>query len=98
MPALGVLKKFGDVKSIGLNSFPFEGVTLSLDFPNKGEKTKKLFDELNKVIFENNGRIYPAKDAFMNPKEFQESYEGVNNFRKYIDSKFSSGFWKRVNK
>lgn len=98
VPALGVLKNFGDVKSIGLNSFPFEGVTLSLDFPNKGEKTKKLFDELNKVIFENNGRIYPAKDAFMNPKEFQESYEGVNNFRKYIDSKFSSGFWKRVNK
>ena len=98
VPALGVLKNFGDVKSIGLNSFPFEGVTLSLDFPNKGEKTKKLFDELNKVIFENNGRIYPAKDAFMNPKEFQESYDGVNNFGKYIDSKFSSSFWKRVNK
>ena len=98
IPALGVLKNFGDIKSTGLNSFPFEGVTLSLDFPNKGDKTKKLFEELNKVIFENNGRIYPAKDAFMNPKEFEDSYEGLNNFIKYIDPKFSSSFWRRVNK
>ena len=97
IPALGVLKNFGANKSIGLNSFPLEGVTLSLDFPNKGEKTKKLFNELNNIIFQNNGRIYPAKDAFMNPEEFKESYIEFKNFRKYVDPKFSSSFWKRVN-
>ena len=97
VPALGVLKNFGSIKSPGLMSFPFEGVTLALDFPNKGEKTKSLFKELNKIIFDNNGRIYPAKDALMQAKEFQNSYPEFDNFTKYIDPKFSSSFWRRVN-
>ena len=97
VPALGVLKNFGSIKSPGLISFPFEGVTLALDFPNKGEKTKSLFRDLNKIIFDNNGRIYPAKDALMQPKEFQNSYPELDNFTKYIDPKFSSSFWRRVN-
>ena len=71
-------------------------MTLSLDFPNRGEKTESLFNELNKVIFENNGRFYPAKDAVMKAVDFQRSYKKFDEFKKYIDPRFSSSFWRRV--
>jgi FAD/FMN-containing dehydrogenase len=97
VPALGVLKNFGKMESPGLLSFPLEGVTLALDFPNKGKKTKTLFDELNKVVISNHGRLYPAKDALMQKKEFQKGYHKIEQFKKFIDPKFSSSFWRRVN-
>jgi len=42
-----VLKTFGSKTSPGLMSFPFEGVTLALDFPNRKARTHKLFDRLD---------------------------------------------------
>lgn len=96
VPALGVLKNFGNIKSSGLLSFPEEGVTLALDFPNKGAKTLSLFEDLNKIIFENGGRLYPAKDALMKAEEFKKSYKKIDEFEKFVDPKFSSSFWRRV--
>lgn len=96
VPALGVLKNFGNIKSSGLLSFPEEGVTLALDFPNKGAKTLSLFEDLNKIIFENGGRLYPAKDALMKAEEFQKAYKKIDEFKKFVDPKFSSSFWRRV--
>ena len=96
VPALGVLKNFGNIKSSGLLSFPEEGVTLALDFPNKGAKTLSLFEDLNKIIFENGGRLYPAKDALMKAEEFQKGYKKLDEFKKFVDPKFSSSFWRRV--
>ena len=98
VPALGVLKNFGNIKSSGLLSFPEEGVTLALDFPNKGAKTLSLFEDLNKIIFENGGRLYPAKDALMKAEEFQKAYKKLDEFKKFIDPKFSSSFWRRVSR
>ncbi|MDB4604289.1 FAD-binding oxidoreductase [Acidimicrobiia bacterium] len=98
VPGLGVLKNFGSVKSKGLMSFPREGVTLALDFANKGQKTLELFNKLDEIVLANNGAIYPAKDARMSPKVFSSGYENLEIFKHYIDPKFSSSFWRRVNK
>jgi FAD/FMN-containing dehydrogenase len=93
---LAVMKTFGPVKSPGLLSFPRPGVTLALDFPNQGAATLALFEELDRMVLEAGGRIYPAKDARMSPRMFQEGYPEWREFRARIDPQFSSSFWRRV--
>lgn len=94
---LAVLKNFGPVRSPGLLSFPRDGVTLALDFPNRGEKSAKLFAALYATVAAHGGRLYPAKDALMSGAQFRAQYEDVlPAFTKAIDPAFSSSFWRRV--
>lgn len=94
---LAVLKNFGAVPSPGLLSFPCEGVTLALDFRNRGERTARLFRELHAVVAAHAGRLYPAKDAHMSPAQFEAQYRDVlPAFRAQIDPAFSSSLWRRV--
>jgi len=93
---LAVLKVMGDVSSPGLMSFPQSGVTLALDFPLKGDNTFQLFNELDKIVRECGGRLYPAKDAAMSGDDFRHYYPQWEELTKFIDPKFSSSFWKRV--
>jgi hypothetical protein len=94
---LAVLKTMGNVNSPGILSFPREGVTLALDFANHGEKTHMLFADLDEIIKVAGGALYPCKDARMSPEMFRFSYAEWKIFEKYIDPKFSSSFWRRVN-
>ncbi len=91
-----VFKTFGDVESPGMLSFPRPGVTLALDFRFKGKKTLDLLDELDQIVFDNGGALYPAKDARMSGEHFRMSYPNWEAFAQYIDPKFSSSFWRRV--
>ena len=93
---LTVLKTFGCKESLGMLSFPQAGVTLALDFPNKGQKTLRLFEQLDKVVLDAGGRIYPAKDARMSAAMFKAGYERLDEFKQYIDPGISSGFSRRV--
>ncbi|MEJ2566394.1 MAG: FAD-binding oxidoreductase [Gammaproteobacteria bacterium] len=93
---LAVLKTFGNRRSLGTMSFPRPGATLALDFPNKGNKTLKLFDELDAVVREAGGALYPAKDARMPGAMFRASFPQWENFSKHLDPAFSSDFWRRV--
>lgn len=93
---LAVLKAFGSIKSPGMLSFPRPGLTLALDFPNEGEVTRMLFDELDKVVLTAKGRVYPAKDGRMSAEMFQATYPEWRAFSAYIDPAFSSSFWRRV--
>ena len=95
-PALGVLKTFGNIKSKGLLSFPMEGLTLAIDIQNKGKKTLKLFDELDDIILNNEGRLYPAKDCRMSSVTFNQCFQNFDKFIKFIDPKFNSSFFERV--
>lgn len=94
---LGVLKRFGDVASPGLLSFPRRGVTLALDFPNRGARTARLFSELYAIVLDHAGRLYPAKDALMSPRQFEAQYADVlPAFEAQRDPAFSSSLWRRV--
>ena len=93
---LTVLKAFGDLPSPGLLSFPCPGITLALDFPNRGRGTFDLLDELDSIVREVEGRVYPAKDARMSPESFQRFFPEWREFSRTIDPRLSSGFWRRV--
>lgn len=93
---LAVIKTFGDKKSPGMLSFPKPGITLALDFPNRGDSTLRLFDELDERVEAANGAVYPAKDARMSAAFFQKAYPRWEAFSSFIDPQFSSSFWRRV--
>lgn len=94
---LSVLKNFGASHSPGMLSFPRKGITLCLDFANRGEKTLQFLKELDRDVFDAGGAIYPAKDSFMASASFLKYYPRVAEFKEFIDPKFSSSFWQRVN-
>jgi FAD/FMN-containing dehydrogenase len=93
---LAVLKTFGDVRSPGLLSFPRPGVTLALDFPNRGERTFALLDRLDAIVREHAGALYPAKDARMSPETFRAGFPQWERLAALADPRFSSSFWRRV--
>ena len=93
---LAVLKTFGDLPSPGMLSFPRPGVTLALDFANRGERTLRLLRGLDDVVRDARGRVYPAKDACMTGAAFRAFYPGWEAFAAHIDPGFSSSFWRRV--
>jgi len=94
---LSVIKILGDIKSPGLLSFPMPGITLALDFPFRGKKTLTLLNELDVIVLEGKGRVYPAKDARMSKETFNIYYPKLNEFMKEKDPNFSSSFWRRMN-
>lgn len=93
---LVVLKSFGSIKSEGMLSFPMEGLTLALDFPNLGEKTLNLFEQLDRVVQQAKGRLYLAKDARMSSDMFFETYLQAEQFKSYRDPAISSDMSKRL--
>jgi FAD/FMN-containing dehydrogenase len=93
---LSVLKKFGAMPALGMMSFPRPGVTLALDFPNRGARTLRLLDSLDEITLQAGGAVYPAKDARMSGKAFRQYFPAWQEFQHYIDPHFSSSFWRRV--
>ncbi|MDR1827814.1 MAG: FAD-binding oxidoreductase [Methylobacteriaceae bacterium] len=93
---LAVLKTFGDREPLGMMSFPRPGVTLAMDFPNKGAPTEKLFERLDAIVREAGGRIYPAKDARMPKALFEAGFPRLNEFLNYRDPGISSALSRRL--
>lgn len=93
---LAVLKTFGNRQAVGMMSFPKPGVTLALDFPNKGNRSHKLFKRLDSIVREAGGRIYLAKDARMPRDLFESGYPRLNEFLTYRDPGISSAMSRRL--
>jgi len=93
---LAVLKAFGALESPGMLSFPRKGITLALDFPNRGQSLERLFVELDAIVRATGGRLYPAKDGRMPPELFREGFPRWREFTQFIDPRCSSSFWRRV--
>lgn len=93
---LAVLKRCGDVRSPGLLSFPMEGTSLALDFPQRDEQNRRLFSVLDTIVREAAGRLYPAKDAHMSGADFRAAYPDWEQLETLRDPALLSGFWNRV--
>lgn len=93
---LAVLKTFSERPAAGMLSFPRGGVTLTLDLPNKGERTRTLLACLDAIVREAGGRLYPAKDARMPRDLFESGYPRLTEFLKYRDPNISSGLSRRL--
>lgn len=93
---LAVLKTFGNMPTPGMLSFPMEGTTLALDFPNCGAKTERLFARLDAIVRAAGGRIYPAKDARMSRDLFVSGYPRLNEFLPWRDPGIQSAMAARL--
>jgi FAD/FMN-containing dehydrogenase len=93
---LAVLKTFGNRPSVGMMGFPMPGVTLALDFPNKGAKTVALLRSLDDIVRSAGGRIYAAKDASMPRDLFEQGYPRLKEFLQYRDPGISSAMSRRL--
>jgi FAD/FMN-containing dehydrogenase len=93
---LAVLKTFGERTAPGLLSFARPGVTLALDFPNRGERTAALLLRLDAIVAEAGGRLYPAKDASMSRAMFEAGYPALSRFLPYRDPRLGSAMSRRL--
>ena len=93
---LSVLKGFGERKSPGLLSFPQPGVTLAVDFPAAPARTASLLARCDGIVAAAGGRLYPAKDGRMPGALYRAGYSRWREFAPFVDSRCSSGFWRRV--
>ena len=93
---LTVLKRFGDVPSPGLMSFPVPGYTLTLDFPNRGASTLALMAELDAITVAAGGRVNPYKDARMSAQTFAASFPHWRRLEALRDPAILSDFWRRT--
>ncbi|MVS97919.1 FAD-binding oxidoreductase [Devosia marina] len=95
---LAVLKTLGGKSSGGMLSFPMEGATMALDFANRGAKTLHLMAQLDVIVAQADGRLYPAKDGRMPARMFRAGYPLWREFATFKDPKIQSSFWERVSK
>ncbi len=93
---LAVLKKCGEKPSPGLLSFPLKGVSLALDFPQIDRKITPLFQQLDDIVTQAGGRLYPAKDAHMSGEFFRNAYPQWQQLEKMRDPRLLSHFWRRI--
>jgi FAD/FMN-containing dehydrogenase len=93
---LVVIKVFGDKPSPGYLSFPMPGTNLALDFPNRGPVVHKLFERMDKIVADANGRIYPCKDGRMGAEIFKSGYPGWTKLAALKDPNIHSDLWSRV--
>jgi len=72
------------------------GVTLALDFPNRGENTRRLLRGMADLVVAAGGRLYPAKDATMSAQAFRTGFPDWRKLEALRDPKIMSDFWRRV--
>lgn len=75
-------------------SFPCEGISIALDFKNSGH-AKKIISKMNKVVTENDGKVYLAKDSVLTKLEASHMYN-LKSFSENKDENLNSLLWERI--
>jgi len=97
--ALSVLKRFGPGRA-GYLSFPMEGYTLAMDFPQRSG-TAELYRRLVEATLDCGGRVYLAKDALLSREAFERMYPELPLFKRVRNEtdpggKFQSDLSRRL--
>ena len=79
---LGVLKTMGQ-EGTGMISFGGRGHTLALDFPARAG-IDDLLTRLERMVLDNGGRIYAAKDSHLSAAGFAAMYPSLAQFRSVL--------------
>lgn len=79
---LAVLKRMGPGRA-GYMSFPMEGYTLAVDFPNRAE-ARDLIARLNQMTADAGGRLYFAKDSLARPDSMAAMYAELPDWQKQV--------------
>lgn len=77
---LAVLKRMGPGRA-GYLSFPMEGYTLAVDFPNRAE-ARELIKRLEDMTVAAGGRLYFAKDSLARGSDVKAMYPEYDDWRK----------------
>lgn len=80
---LAVLKRMGPGRA-GFLSFPMEGYTLAVDFPNR-TGTEALIERLEAMAADAGGRIYFAKDAVASDARIAQMYPEIASWRTVVE-------------
>lgn len=96
---LAVLKRMGK-GSFGTLSFPFEGYTITMDFPANA-RNLGLLERLDRIVVEHRGRLYLAKDARASAETIAAGYPGFDRMREVrrgygLDRKVQSHLSRRI--
>jgi decaprenylphospho-beta-D-ribofuranose 2-oxidase len=81
---LAVLKRFGPAGCAPL-SFPAPGWTLAVDLPARRRELADVLDRADRLVAQDGGRVYLAKDARVRPAVLAEMYPGLAEWRKARD-------------
>lgn len=93
---LTVLKRMGANQSPAWISFSRPGVTLTLDFPDRGRSTLALLDALDAITLAAGGAVNPYKDKRMPPHVFDHSMPRWPEVEAMRDRAIVSDFWRRT--
>lgn len=97
---LAVIKIHGSKPSPGMLSFPIEGYSVALDFPNR-KGLNQFLNELDELVIGFSGRVYLAKDATLQSQNFEKMYPNSKEFKviinKYFKGKYTSLLAERLN-
>lgn len=89
---LAVIKRMGSGRA-GFMSFPMEGYTLAIDFPNRAG-VGPLIAELEEITQAVGGRVYLAKDATLDPTHLASMFPEVAKFAKVISKIDPDGIYE----
>ncbi|MCF3933129.1 FAD-binding oxidoreductase [Acuticoccus sp. M5D2P5] len=90
--ALGI---FGLSRSPGLIGFSRPGLSLLLDFPDRGRSTLELLKELDAIALSAGGAVNPYKTRQMGPEAFDRSMPNWRHVEALRDPLIMSDFWRR---
>jgi FAD/FMN-containing dehydrogenase len=96
---LAVVKRMGPPDG-GLLTFPMRGYTLALDIPRR-DGIEALLRSLHEITAERGGRVYLAKDAYLDPDIFRRMYPAYPEWlevkrRVDLDNRFTSEQARRL--